>query len=343
MIFAQRSIEWRTFGLLLAVVMMVSGLNATPAGAQVDPPSVVMVVGDPGAVGAGDAAVRDRLESLGFTVSVIDDNGVTAAAAAGSSFVIIASTVSSWAVGSAFRDVAEPVWVAKPWSLDDMALTGPVPDSDYGTVPSDSVFLVDAAHPAAAGLSGTVSITPSPKTMSFGEPGAAATVVSTAAGRPSTFVYEGGTQLADGSVAAGCRIHSSIFKAAPASFTSQGWQLFDAIATYAGGGCVEDSGDPTGGPYAVVVSVDGLRADTVSDLGPAELPNLHRLIAEGASTLNPPSHVRRNANLAKSHVDDDRTSGSWCGRSSGHLQRGQRQHCARNGRQIRRRAVRCGP
>ena len=78
MIFAQRSIEWRTFGLLLAVVMMVSGLNATPAGAQVDPPSVVMVVGDPGAVGAGDAAVRDRLESLGFTVSVIDDNGVTA-------------------------------------------------------------------------------------------------------------------------------------------------------------------------------------------------------------------------------------------------------------------------
>ncbi|MCP3997623.1 MAG: hypothetical protein GY722_21570 [bacterium] len=277
---------WRLAVLLFAVAIVAPAMNSTPATAQAGSPSVVMVVGDPAAVAAGDAAVRDRLESLGFSVSVVDDNGVSSSAAAGSSFVLISSTVSSWAVGSTFRDVAEPVWVAKPWSLDDMALTGPVPDTDYGTVRSDSVILVDAAHPAAAGLSGTVTITPSPKTMSFGEPGGDATIVSTAAGRPSTYVYEAGTQLADGSTAAGCRVHSSIFKSAPTSFTAQGWQLFDALATYAGDGCVEDPGGPTGGPYAVIVSVDGLRADTVAALGPTELPNLYRLIDEGASTLN---------------------------------------------------------
>lgn len=40
------------------------------------------------------------------------------------------------------------------------------------------------------------------------------------------------------------------------------------------------------GPVVLVVSIDGLRADAITTLGPRGTPALHRLMAEGASTLN---------------------------------------------------------
>lgn len=40
------------------------------------------------------------------------------------------------------------------------------------------------------------------------------------------------------------------------------------------------------GPVVLVISLDGLRADAISGLGPEGTPNLHRLMAQGAFTLN---------------------------------------------------------
>ena len=146
------------------------------------PGTVVMVVADPSALIAGEIAVRNRLMNDGFSVSVIDDNPVTPADANGTAFVFVSSTVNANTLRAKLRDVTQPVWMAKPYLLDDMLMTGPVADVDYGNVSSASVAITDAAHPLAAGLSGTVTVTTANHTKSFGVPGPAADVVATATG-----------------------------------------------------------------------------------------------------------------------------------------------------------------
>lgn len=45
------------------------------------------------------------------------------------------------------------------------------------------------------------------------------------------------------------------------------------------------SAEPPAARHVVAISIDGLRADVVTRLGPGRLPNLHRLLREGAGTL----------------------------------------------------------
>ena len=89
--------------------------------------------------------------------------------------------IDSRTLGNTFTDVAVPVWVAKPWLLDDMDMTGTAGGTDYGTVLSATVTIVDDGHPLAAGLSGEVTVNSGGRTMSFGVPGGDAAIVSTAA------------------------------------------------------------------------------------------------------------------------------------------------------------------
>ena len=104
----------------------------------VDPPpppgTVVMVVANPSSLIAGEVAVRNRLTNDGFSVSVIDDNLVTAADANGTAFVFVSSTADANTLRARLRDVPQPVWMAKPYLLDDMLMTGPAADVDYGNV-----------------------------------------------------------------------------------------------------------------------------------------------------------------------------------------------------------------
>ena len=141
----------------------------------VDPPpppgTVVMVVANPSSLVAGEVAVRNRLTNDGFSVAVIDDNLVTPADANGTAFVFVSSTTDANTLRARLRDVLQPVWMAKPYLLDDMLMTGPAADVDYGSVASASVAITNAAHPLAAGLSGTVTVTTANHTKSFGIPG----------------------------------------------------------------------------------------------------------------------------------------------------------------------------
>ncbi len=120
---------------------------------------------------SGDAAVVARFESLGAVVTLVDDNEATGASATGADLVVVSSTANSNVLGSTFKSVAIPVWVSKPWLLDDMGMTGTSAGTDYGTVSASQVTIVDPAHPLAAGLSGTVTVTPASRLMQFGVPG----------------------------------------------------------------------------------------------------------------------------------------------------------------------------
>ncbi len=216
---------------------------------------VLYVVGNPSSITSGAAAVIDRLEADGYVVTVIDDNVVTAADAAGTSFVIIGSSTNSSAVGTKFVGVAQPVWNAKPWNFDDMGYTGTTSGVDFGSSSSTTIDIVDATHPIAVGLSGTVGFTTSNRSESWGQPAVAADVVATVNGLPTIFVYEAGDLLADGSTAAGCRLTFPLFTSAPTKFTTDAWAMFDAMADFAGGGCVIVPANPP--PTMAVTSPAG--------------------------------------------------------------------------------------
>jgi hypothetical protein len=298
-----------SFILLAGVVSLVV---ESPAGASVAGP-VVMVVSSPAAPNAGDAAVRDRLGGLGYTVTLVDDDAVSASDADGAAFVLVSSTVDTSAVGSTFHDVPEPVWVAKPWLLNNMSMTGPVARDDNGVVSATSVAVLAADHPFAAGMTDSVRVTSARSSMSYGRPAPTATVVTGAAGEPSAFVYHPEARLVHGEEAAGCRLHVSIYRSAPTSFTASGWDLFDAATDYAAAGCTERWDQ--GAQYAILVSVDGVRPDVVDSLGPIELPNFHRFVTEGSVTSNARSmyHATRTLPNHTSMV-----TGLPIGGSSGH-------------------------
>ena len=254
----------RALALLAAQLLLVTGLVVAPAESQAVP-SVLMVVGDPAGLSVGDVVVRDRLVGLGFVVDVVDDAVVSVGDAVGVSFVFVSSSIHSYTLGSTLKAAGVPVWVAKPWLLDDMGMAGLVGGVDFGSVSSSSVTVVDVGHPLAGGLSGVVEVTGSSQAMSFGVPGGDGVVVTSAAGVASTFVYEGGGLLADGSVAAGCRVHSSVFRSAPEVFTVEGWVLFDAAVNYAANDCQTGPVDlpPT---VSVVAPVDGSVVGGVVDV-----------------------------------------------------------------------------
>lgn len=110
------------------------------------------VVGNSGALTAGDIVVRDRIVALGHTVFVVDD---AAAADTGRDFVVIAESCLASTVAAKYRNVTMPVLVLEPGIADDMDMASA--GATTGAA-EDNVIILDAAHALAAGLSGTVNV-----------------------------------------------------------------------------------------------------------------------------------------------------------------------------------------
>lgn len=195
------------------------------------PRSSLLVVDDPAALGTGDVALRDRLAANGYPATIVGETGVSSGQAAGHELVVISESVSSTAIGTTFKNVAVPVIVNEALLLDDMAMAS----SSDRTAGHTSVVIADATHPLAAGLSGTPTTTSASETYAWGVVGSAAQVAATLAGdstKATVFGYEQGAALVSGN-AAGRRIGFFAYKSAPATFTANGWALFDAAVSWA--------------------------------------------------------------------------------------------------------------
>ncbi len=95
--------------------------------------SIVVVVANPSSLTAGESAVVQRWTGAGLTVSHVDDDTVTSAAVANAALVFVSQSASSNAAAvKSLNNVAVPVWVAKPYLLDDFGFTGAVAGTDYG-------------------------------------------------------------------------------------------------------------------------------------------------------------------------------------------------------------------
>ena len=253
--------------------------------------TVLVVVGNPAALTAGDRAVVDRFSGLGLTPSLADDRLVTAADAAAHTMVYVAqSSTPTLAAVRGIGSAPVPLWVADTHLFDDYGLTGPDPGTDYANRPATAITIVNAAHPMAAGHSGTVTLQAAGDKLSWGLPVASATTVATVgSNRAAAFAVEAGDALYSGAAAPACRLTFPVSDVGVRTFTPAAWDMFDATATWLADNCPPPTPpDPPGDgvEHVVVLSVDGFTPAALTSLGATRAPNFHRLMAQGASTLN---------------------------------------------------------
>jgi glucose/arabinose dehydrogenase len=228
---------WKLFE---AAVSWADGIGLPPPPPPPPPIGSALLVAGSTTLGAGDAAVKNRLEGLRYTVAVADDNLVTAADASGKNVVLVSSTSSSSAIGTRLRDIPVPAIVWESALLDDMGLTGPVLNTDFGELSGKTTLTIAAAGDLlAAGLTGTPVIHSSAQTLKWGRPAPAAVRVATIAGdatRPTIFRYATGATLASGTGAPARRVGFFLHDLSATTLTANGWSLFDAAVAWADSG-----------------------------------------------------------------------------------------------------------
>jgi hypothetical protein len=194
-------------------------------------PGALFVVGDTNLV-AGDQALKNRLQTLGFAVTLRSGAAVTAADATGK-IVLISESVTSADVNTKLRNVSVPVLSFEPSLFDDLGLVDPVA-TNYGTLATQTNVLL-LGNVAAATGDVTVGVTSSAQTFGWGKPVASATRIAAVAGdasRSLIFAFERGSALS-GMSAPARRAGWFATAAAPSAFNANGWSLFDGLMRWA--------------------------------------------------------------------------------------------------------------
>ena len=197
----------------------------------------------------GDDTIKSFLESLGHTVTYIDDDiseADTEQAALAADLVYISESVGSGDIRNEITEIPTPIIIAEPYAWDEMGLitgggTNQVPDSA-------NITITYPGHPMAAGYSGEVPVytdLPGSELIPAGTTGGDAIVIARASGGTQAdadvyFLYEQGAALAvpaadgSGELAAGIRI--GFFTSSPTAqqlLTQQGFDLLEAAVNYA--------------------------------------------------------------------------------------------------------------
>lgn len=196
--------------------------------------NALLVVGST-TLNSGDNWIKNRLESLGLSVTVKDDDLVAATDANGKNLVLISSTITSGAIGTKFTNAAVPVICYEPYLFDELKMTPAVADSDHGTSSGGVLNLVAPAHPIAGGLSGNISVYSVSTTQTWGKPAAAATKIAYASGstsRAAIFAYPAGASMS-GLNAPARRVGFFLHDATATSLTADGRRLFDNTIKWA--------------------------------------------------------------------------------------------------------------
>ena len=212
-----------------------------------------------------DAAIKARLEGMGMTVEVVDDNQSETSDADGKGLIVISSTTFSGAVGTKYTDLAIPVVTWESWLYDDLKMTGPTAHTDYGEFNSTSIIVFeDSSHPLAAGLNGSKEVTEQNINARWGKPANSAIKVgriNVDASKFMLFGYETGTQMV-GMTAPARRVGFFANNNSAEIFTNNGWALFEASIYWAkgcagsGAGLVRSESEET---------VEADRAETVEE------------------------------------------------------------------------------
>jgi hypothetical protein len=195
-------------------------------------PRKALLVAGSTTLNRGDSAVRNRLQGMGYAVTVKDDTSSAASDATGMDIVLLSSTAESADVNSKFCNVAVPVIVWEDNLFDDMKMTG----VSHAYASGQSAVAVNhSAHPMAAGFSGAVAVYTSSDGVSWGVPSSSAISLAGLASdstRSVIFGYEQGAAMV-GLTAPARRVGFFLAPSGASKLTSAGAALFDAAVAWA--------------------------------------------------------------------------------------------------------------
>jgi hypothetical protein len=184
---------------------------------------------------AEDAALKSRMEGLGYNVTVVDDGSVVLNDAVGKDLLVISSS-SSPAIGATFSLCEVPVLCWGGSIYPYLGMTNSTVTVDYGTTTgATNVTISNPAYHLAAGLSGTVALTSTSTDHTWGLPPPSAQTVAEIAGSPGKagiFSYEMDSGLL-GLIAPSRRVGFPL--ANGATLSTDGYLLFDAAVKWTAG------------------------------------------------------------------------------------------------------------
>ncbi|MBO1435942.1 S8 family serine peptidase [Meiothermus sp. CFH 77666] len=185
---------------------------------------------------AGDAALRTRLESIGYIVTVRADAASMSTDAIGRDVVVVSGSVSPGNVSTKFRDVATPV-VVMHWDLfDEMRMTGGKAGDRNTQTGQTQVTLLNNTHPLSAGLPGaSLSVYSSADALNWGKVAAGAVSVASLTSdntRSVLFGYDIGTLMQSG-LALHRRVGFFPSSTGTTRLTNMGMHLLEAAVTWA--------------------------------------------------------------------------------------------------------------
>lgn len=299
------------------------------------PPQALLVVGtasDP-ELNAADAGIKERLESMGWQVSVAQAPASTTGDSDGKNLIITSSTVNSGDVGDKFRSVAIPVlnWEQALqdnylMTLDDGAVRGTLADQT-------EIDIVNAEHPLAGGLStGITEGTTEPQAYSWGTPNENAVIIATTADNPDQAVvygYDTGAILADDATPAPARRVMFFWgDDGYAAQTESALGLFDAAVEWASGIAPQDpsasgakiawvsfhAADDQPSGAAVAAGFESASDLAYTDLLTAAGHNVTRFVTSGTpdvGVLNAHDLVVISRSVASGDYQDAAEAGAW--------------------------------
>ncbi|MCS7069123.1 MAG: S8 family serine peptidase [Meiothermus sp.] len=187
-------------------------------------------------LGAGDSALKARLESIGYDVTVRTDTLSSTLEAALYDVVVISGSASPASVGTKFRDVAKPV-VVMHWDLfDEMRMTGGKAGDRNIQSGQTQVTLLGNTHPLTAGLpSSNMTIYSSSDSLNWGKVASGAVSVASLTSDPTRsvlFGYDIGALMQSG-IAPARRVGFFPSSTGTSRLTNFGMYLLEAAITWA--------------------------------------------------------------------------------------------------------------
>jgi len=212
-----------------------SATATTTVAAPVGGAPVLYVVANPSALTASEIKVRNRL-ATSYNVTPVDDNTLTAADATGMALVIVSNSVSDSRVTNKLKGVETSVIWTKASLYDDNGLTAA--SANQGTTSALAMTVTSTPHALSTARTGSQTLLNSSQTMNWADLGGDAEEVATLPnGQVGIFAYHAGSELADGSTAAGCRIGVPFTNAAFNAINTTGWAFWDYAVAYGAAEC----------------------------------------------------------------------------------------------------------
>jgi hypothetical protein len=193
----------------------------------------LLVVDNPTVLDISDNNIRNRLQWMGYTVTLRDDGASAASDATGKNIVLISESVNDWDVSSKFRNVSVPVMVWENGIYDDMGMTA---DWAWADISGQSqMTMTESPHPIAAGYTGTLPVYTTANWMAWGTAGNNAVKIATLSGnssRSTIFAYDKGVVM-PGLTAPARRVGFFFSDGSAGAMNPHAGNLFDAAVTWA--------------------------------------------------------------------------------------------------------------